>query len=147
MANNPHISQGTLNRIRGTVLVNSNATLNITPPYLGKAGISVSFEGDANTIIQAMTGIVNSPEPYLVAAISVDLLKTNGMAQIWRTQMEDSALIGNIVVTSDASPLDRFTFTNCSIVGVGDLPFNGTTAGWGLVIKGQYDINNAMWNP
>jgi hypothetical protein len=147
MANNPHITQGNLNRVRATVLVNSNATLNITPPYLGKAGISVAFEGDANSIIPAMTGIVNSPEPYIIGTIAVDLLKTNGIAEIWREQMENSALIGNVVIIPDTSALVKFTFTNCSIVTVGDMPFNGTSAGWGIVIKGQYDINNAMWNP
>ena len=73
---NPIVPQGTLNRLRGSVTIPSNTGLNITASYLGKDGISMSFDGAANTAIDTMTGIVQSPEPYQRVTVAIHLLKS-----------------------------------------------------------------------
>ncbi len=63
MAGSPLVSQGTISRIRGSLIVPNFPNLNITAPYLGKMGIHLSFEGSATPMIDTMTGRVTSPEP------------------------------------------------------------------------------------
>ena len=47
----PLIQQGTLNRLRGSVVYSTNATLNVTAPYLAREAISIAFEGDAGMLL------------------------------------------------------------------------------------------------
>ncbi len=146
MSSNPLIAQGTLNRLRGSIVVNNVPALNITAPYLGKAGLSLALQGVATTFVETMVGAVTSPEPYQMCNITINVLKTNGIAAVWKSQMEATTVIGDIVITSDTSAYPSFTITNCAIESVGDLSFNGTTAEVQIVVKGTYIINNNLWN-
>ncbi|MES2048854.1 MAG: hypothetical protein V4447_10665 [Pseudomonadota bacterium] len=143
---NPMIPQGTLNRLRGSVNFVSNPQLNVTAPYLGKAGISITLEGESTAFIPAMTGAVTSAEPFMMASVEVNLLKTQGLASVYKARMESNSLIGDIVVTPDASTLTTFGITNCAIESVKPLQLNGEDAGFVATIKGTYFINNDAWN-
>lgn len=146
MATNPLIAQGTLNRLRGSVVIPDHPALNVTAPYLGKEGIGLSLEGDATGIIPTMTGTVTSPEPYQIASVSVNILKTNGLAARFKSQMEDNTVIGDITVITDTSALPNYPLHNCAIESVQPLKLNGDDAGFVVNIRGYYVINNALWN-
>jgi len=146
MATNPLIAQGTLNRLRGSVVVPSFSTLNVTSPYLGKAGIKLSLDGETTTMIPSMTGTVTSPEPYQMASVTIDLLKTNGLAALYKAQMENNSVIGNITVIPDTSALPTYQMINCAIESVRELDFAGENASFMVVIRGYYIVNNAMWS-
>ena len=142
---NPQIPQGTLNRIRGNIAVVSNASLNITAPFLGKSGVNLSFGGDTALLLPTMTGVVSSGEPYQICTISAELLKTQTLASYYKTQIENNTFIGDVVFTSDATPLPSYTLTNCSILGVDDISGNGSDAGFRIRIGGAYLINNNLF--
>ena len=143
---NPIVPQGTLNRLRGSVTIPSNTGLNITASYLGKDGISMSFDGAANTAIDTMTGIVQSPEPYQRVTVAIHLLKSQALADLWKGQIESNVLLGDITVKTDAKNLSPYQLSNCAVMNVNPLKFDGTDAGWIVALTGIYYINSDLWN-
>lgn len=145
MASNPLIAQGTLNRLRASVVWASNSSLNVTAPYLGREGIRLALEGETTTFINTMTGAVTSPEPYQVVNLTISLLKTQGLAAVYKAQMELAALIGDGTVYPDASTLPTYSLINCAIQSVRELSFSGEDAGWVVAVKGYYLVNSSLW--
>lgn len=143
---NPLVTQGTLNRLRGSVVIPSFTNLNVTAGYLGTGGISLSLDGDATQMIDTMTGLVTSPEPYIGATITLNLLRTQGFSETWRQQWENSSLIGQVTVHTDTASLPHFDFQNCAITKVPSFGFDGRSADFMVEIRGIYYINNALWN-
>jgi hypothetical protein len=143
---NPRIPQGTLNRLRGSVKFVSNPQLNVTASYLVKDGIEIALEGEATTVIPTMVGVVTSPDPYMIAAVTINILKTNGLAATYKSQMENSTVIGDIVITPDTSALPTYYVNNASIVDVRPMKINGEEAGWSITLRGYYNINNTLWS-
>ena len=145
MAGNPLITQGTLNRLRGSVVYSNNATLNVTAPYLAREAISVSFDGDAGMLIPTLTGGVTSPEPYQMANITINLIKSQALANVYKTQIETNVNVGDVSVISDSATLGDYQFTNCVIRGVRDVTFDGNVAGFVVTLTGVYSVNSALW--
>lgn len=145
MASNPLIDQGTLNRLRASVVWANNPSLNVTAPYLGREGIRLALEGETTTFINTMTGAVTSPEPYQVINLTINLLKTQTLASVYKTQMELSALIGDGTVYPDARTLPVYSIINCAIQSVRELSFAGEDAGWAVAVKGYYLVNSSLW--
>ena len=146
MAANPQIQQGTLNRLRGSVVIPSYPGLQVTAPFLGRAGISIAFEGETTTMIPTMTGTITSPFPYQMVTVSISLLKTQGLAASWENQRQSLSTIGDITITTDTSTLPSYTFNNCAIQNVRELNFAGEDASFGVTVSGYYQINNSIWN-
>jgi len=143
---NPLIAQGTLNRIRGALSVTNIPALNVTASYLGKEGISLALDGEATTFIPTLTGQVQSGEPFMAVVITVHLLKTQGLAAQYKSQMESTTFLGDINITPDATTLPQYTITNCAIAGVSAMAMNGMESDMTVTIKGYYVINNALWS-
>jgi len=146
MATNPLIQQGTLNRLRGSVVWANFANLNVTAPFLNKEGIRLSLDGEATTYVQTITGAVTSPEPYQMITLSMNLLKTNGLAAQYQSQMQDTTVLGNGTVITDTSALPVFPILNCSIESVREMSFAGEDAGFHVVCRGYYIVNNSLWD-
>lgn len=143
---NPLIAQGTLNRLRGSVVWEGFPALNVTAPFLGKEGIRLALEGEATTFINTMTGAVTSPEPYMTVSMTLNLLKTQQLGNLYKAQMELSSLLGAGTVRSDSAILSPYSLINCSIQSVRELDFSGADAGYVVNVKGYYNINQALWN-
>lgn len=146
MAQNPLIAQGTLNRLRGSINIPGNTTLNITAPFLGKSGISLALDGESVVYLATMTGAVTSPEPYLMVTCRAALLKTQSLSGIWKAQMEDNSVIGNAIVTPDAKPLGLYNLLNCSIKNVAEMNFAGEDPQWVIEIGGYYAVNSSLFD-
>lgn len=140
------IAQGTLNRLRGSVNFVALPQLNVTAPYLVKEGIAIALEGEATTVIPTMTGVVPSPEPYMIAHVTINVLKTNGLAAQFKAQMENTTIVGDMVITSDTSAMPTYYVNNASITDVAPMKINGEEAGWTISLKGAYYVNNALWS-
>jgi hypothetical protein len=143
---NPLVAQGVLNRLRGSVVFASFPSLNVTASFLGEEGIRLALEGEATTFINTMAGAVTSPEPYQVCNLTINLLKTQPLANQFKSQMEQNTLLGDCTVRADASNLSPYQLINSAIQGVRELSFNGKDAGWVVMIKGYYNINSNLWS-
>ena len=140
------VSQGTLNRLRGSVVIPDFPGLNVTAPFLGDGGIGLSLEGETTTMIPTLTGTTTSPEPYQMCSLTVHLLKTQSLSDSYKKQMETLALIGDVTVRPDATTLSPYPLLNCAINSVAPLTFNGKDAGFLVTIKGYYQINNSLYD-
>ena len=70
--------QGTLNRIRASVIFPLFGVLSVTSSFLGKRGISVTFTGKSTVFLDTMTGRVTSPEPYLAVTMTAEASQFTG---------------------------------------------------------------------
>lgn len=146
MATNPLVDQGTLNRLRATVLWNDFPQLNVTAPFLGEEAIGLALEGETTTFINTMTGAVTSPEPYQVVGLTIHLLKTQQLADLYKVKMETDAKLGAGIVRPDSKTLSPYPIVNCAIQSVRELRFGGRDAGFMVTVKGYYNINSSLWD-
>jgi len=146
MASNPLIAQGTLNRLRASVVWTSFPALNVTPPFLGREGIRLALEGESTTFINTMTGAVTSPEPYMAVSLVMNLLKTQALAGAYKAQMEFNALLGDGTVRPDSATLPPYGIINCAIQSVRELNFSGEDAGFAVTVRGYYPVNADLFN-
>lgn len=144
---NPLIDQGTLNRIRASVTWQNFPALNVTAPFLDKEGLTARMEGDASLQHGTMTGVVQSPEPYLFFSVVIALLRTQALSNAYKAQMEANCVLGSGTVYPDVSSgLGPFPLNNVSIQSVGELLLNGTTPIYGCTVRGYYVINNSLFS-
>lgn len=143
---NPLIRQGTLNRVRGSVVFPSFPELNVTAPFLGKEGVSMALDGNFVDYLETMTGAVTSPAVYLMGSCTIRLLKTQNLVAVYKSKWEDDATVGDITIISDASTMPNFDWTNCSIANPGEMMFSGTSAEMTLVLRGYYIVNNSLFD-
>jgi len=146
----PLVPQGNLNRLRASLVLTDVPQLNVTSSFLGSEGISLGFEGEATTVIQTMTGQVNSPEPFQAVSVSVHLLKTQALAQAYEDRRQVNTILGAGTLRPDVSAntagLGPYTLLNLSIRNVGQLSLNGTDAGYRVVLGGYTIINNSLFD-
>jgi len=146
MAINPQIQQGTLNRVRCSVVVPSNSALNIASSYMGQSFASLEFEGSFSDQIMTATGVVNSPEPYVMASISVGLLRTQALSSAWLAQAQTQSDVGDITIHSDSAAYGYITISNCVISTYNPGAFDGKDPVVRLSLRGVLYSNNALWD-
>lgn len=145
MATNPMIPQGTINRVRGSIVVPSFPALNVTAGYLSKKLITLMPETNAVEQEDTVTGFVNNPEVRVPYTITVGLLRTQSLFEAWQTQMKTQAPIGRIVVHSDTSAFPAVTVHNVSILKCTPGQF-GVESDSELLMRGYVYVNNYLWN-
>lgn len=145
MASNPLVAQGNLNKLLASAFFPTNPQLNVSASFLGDDGVSIRFEGMASAYLTTMTGAVPSPNPYQIATCELHMLRTQGLAAVWKAQMETTTTIGDCVITPDAITLPQYTLNNCTIRGITDLPFAGKDPGFMVTIQGTYYENSSLF--
>lgn len=146
MASNPLIGQGVLNRLRASATFADAPALNVSAPYLGKDGISVNVEGPVTTTLPTQTGVVQSPEPFVPVRITLNLLRSQSLAAVYKAQIETNSVVGNLTIRPDASTLPDYTFTNCAITTSPSLGLAGQDASFTVELTGIYYVNNDLWS-
>jgi hypothetical protein len=144
---NPFLAAGPLNRVRCHVVVPSTPTLNITPQFMGKSFARIEFEGDWNQQIEVATGVVNSPEPYVMASIAVGLLRSQGLSAAWLAQAQTITTLGDVTIYPDTSAFPAITINDVGIRSIEPGAFDGTDPVVRLVLRGSFNINGSLWTP
>jgi hypothetical protein len=142
----PNVAQGILNRTITSVQWPNFPQLNVTASFMGKRQARIRFDGEATTRIPTATGVVQSPEPYQPVMLSITLLRTQGLANLYEIQRQTLSLLGPGIMYPDTSILTSYQLQNCSIQNVTELEFAGETPDYVAEVAGYYPINNAMWN-
>ncbi len=146
MATNPLIPQGTLNRVRCSVVIPFYPWLNITSPYMGQSFCSIDISGPFSDLIPTATGAVTSPEPYQLATISVGLLRTQALALQWLTQAQATSVLGQVSIHSDTAAFPAITLSTTVINQIEPGAFDGKDPVVRLTLHGVYYLNNDLWN-
>jgi hypothetical protein len=142
---NPLIAQGTLNRLKSSVTIPGNSSLNITSSYMGKQFVTVTFDGDFDKLIETATGAVTSPEPYVMATVSISLLRTQGLSGAWVAQAQASSDIGNVSIFPDSAAFPEIDLVNCVIQHIDPGAYDGLDPAVKLTLRGVFYINNNNW--
>jgi hypothetical protein len=146
----PIVPQGTLNRLVASVNFTSFPSLNVTPPFLGRRAIRFTPDGDVTMFIGTMTGMVTSPEPYIGVTFGLNLLRTQPLAAAWQSQWTISSLLGDCVVRPDVSAsqsgIGPFPLSNCGILRLTDMGFDGEDPVMLVTCRGTYFVNSTLWN-
>jgi hypothetical protein len=149
MAGNPLVDQGLLNRLSASVIWDDFTNLNVEPSSLGTAGIRLRLDGNASSQHRTMTGLVQSPEPYIPIEVVINLLKTQGLSDDYKTQMEATSLIGAGSVWPDVpvgeGGLTPYQLENMSIMSVAEQSYAGDDPVWAVTCRGFYVVNNNLW--
>lgn len=143
---NPQIAQGVLNRVLTSIIIPSNTALNITASYLAKGFVKPEFEGDWTGQIGTGTGVVTSPEPYIMVRVTANILRTQALATSWMAQGQSASYIGQVNVHADTSVFPVITMTDASIFSLDPGAFDGTDPVVRLVLRGTMPINASLWS-
>ncbi|MBP2171008.1 hypothetical protein J2125_004200 [Erwinia toletana] len=142
---NPMISPGVLNRVRASAKFTDHPELNVSASSLAKEGVEITFQGNIVEALPAMTGIVQSPQPYVLVQAKIHLLRSQAMAARYKKQIENDGLIGDVRLYTDSSTFGEFDMANTAITSVGDMTFAGGDPGVVITLTGTYYINSALW--
>jgi len=107
--------------------------------------MSLALDGTQTTQIRTLTGTVTSPEPYQLATLTVNLLRTQPLADLFKTTAENSTLLGNFTARSDSTTESPYQIINGSIESVREQKWDGKDPGYVVTIQGYYAINSAIW--
>ncbi len=143
---NPMINPGVLNRVRASVKFNDFPGLNVSASYLAKEGVELSFQGNMTDFLPAMTGAVQSPQPYMIMQARIHLLRSQALSKQYKAQWELNSAIGDAKVYSDSTVFGDFELMNTAITNVQDMTFAGGDPGVAITITGTYYINSEMWD-
>lgn len=149
MAGNPLIDQGVLNLLKASVVWSDFPGLNVTAPFLDRAGITLRLDGKAALQHGTMTGVVQSPQPYLPVTVVIPLLRTQPLSEAYKTQMEKNVFIGAGTVWPDVAGgagLSSYQLAQMAIESVGELNFAGQTPQYGVSLMGVYYVNSDLFN-
>ncbi|GBQ08814.1 hypothetical protein [Saccharibacter floricola] len=146
MAINPATAQGVLNRLRASLIVDSNSALNVTSDFLSTEGIHLAPTGDTTKMIDTMTGMVGSQEAKQQVKITVNLNRAQGLANEWLKQVKKNSYLGQVRIISDSPVQDDRTVLNCFITQQPQEDLNGTMAKWSVELTGYEIINSDLWS-
>lgn len=149
-ASNPNIPQGTLNLLRPSVVWVTFPELNVSAGFFAKAQLSLRFESDFTTEIETQVGLVQSPEPYVMCSVTMNLLRTQALSAAYQLQWQTSSILGDCTVRGDiaggSGGLGSFYLSNCAIKSVGELGFAGKDPSLVVMARGYYSINSVLYN-
>lgn len=139
------VQQGTQNRLLTQLTFSSYPALNVTSGYFAKKFAVCSFEGAPVTQQETGTGVVNSPEPYLMANFNFGLLRTQALANAWLNQVQLYSVLGTVIGYNDTTTLQSITLSNASIVSFDPGAWDGMDPVINVTVRGVYYVNNSIW--
>jgi hypothetical protein len=145
MGFNPQTTQGNLNRVATHIVVPSFPQLNANAGYMSKGLAVMTFDPPFVEQIETATGIVNSPKPFVMGQIVINLLRSQSLANVWITQAQAQATLGTILAFPDSSTFEPLALSNASIYDFDPGAFDGVDPTVKVTIKGTFYINAAMW--
>jgi hypothetical protein len=137
--------QGNLNRVITQVTFPSAPQLNVGAQNMAKSLAVLTFDGPFVEQIPTATGIVNSPLPFVMAQLVVNLLRSQNAATLWVAQLQLNATIGSLNVYPDSTTFPYFILNDCSVMDFDPGAFDGVDATTKFTLKGTFYINAQMW--
>ena len=142
---NPITGQGLLNRVLVHTIVPLFPQLTVTSPYMGKSQAVLTLDGPFVHQIGTATGLVNSPEPYVMGQLVISLLRSQALAGLWVAQAGITSVIGAVTVYSDSTEFPVITLADSSIIDIDPGAFDGQDPVTKVTVKGLYYTNASLW--
>jgi hypothetical protein len=136
---------GVLNRLRASVVYNDFPELNVTSGFLTTEGIRLALEGNAADLLPAMVSLVSSPAPYLSASVTLSIVRSSSLAQLYKLQIEDTTLLGLMTIYPDTDVLTPFIINNVALESVREMAMAGMEAAMVVTCRGYYNVNTGFF--
>ena len=136
---------GVLNRLRASVTYSSYPSLNVTSGFLTTEGIRLALEGNATDLLPAMVSLVSSPAPYMAASLTMSIVRSSSLAQLYKIQIEDTTLMGLVTIWPDTDVLNPFVLNNVALESVREMAFAGMEAAIVVTARGYYNVNTGFF--
>jgi hypothetical protein len=136
---------GVLNRLRASVTYTDFPQLNVTSGFLTTEGIRLALEGNATDLLPAMVSLVSSPAPYLSASLTMSLVRSSALAQLYKLQIEDVTLMGLVTIFPDTDVLNPFILNNVALESVREMAMAGMEAAMVVTARGYYNVNTGFF--
>jgi len=136
---------GVLNRLRASVTYTDFPQLNVTSGFLTTEGIRLALEGNASDLLPAMVSLVSSPAPYLSASLTMSIVRSSTLAQVYKTQIEDTTLVGLVTIWPDTDVLPPFVLNNVALESIREMAFAGMEAAIVITARGYYNVNTGFF--
>jgi len=92
-----------------------------------------------------MVSLVSSPAPYLSASLTMSLVRSSTLAAQFKTQIEDTTLMGVVTVIPDTDVLNPFILNNVALESVREMAFAGMEAAMVVTARGYYNVNTGFF--
>jgi len=136
---------GVLNRLRASVTYQNYPALNVTSGFLTTEGIRLALEGNATDLLPAMVSLVSSPAPYLSASLTMSIVRSSSLAQLYKLQIENTTLVGLVTIFPDTDVLNPFILNNVALETVREMAFAGMEAAMVVTARGYYNVNTGFF--
>jgi hypothetical protein len=136
---------GVLNRLRASVVFSDFPELNITSDFLTTEGIRLALEGNATDLLPAMVSLVSSPAPYLSASVTMSIVRSSALANLYKLQFEDTTLMGIATIWPDTDVIPVFTINNVALESIREMAFAGMEAAMVVTARGYYNVNTGFF--
>jgi len=136
---------GVLNRLRASVVWSDFPELNVTSGFLTTEGIRLALEGNATDLLPAMVSLVSSPAPYLAASITMSIVRSSALANLYKLQFEDTTLMGVATIWPDTDVIPVFVINNVALETVREMAFAGMEAAMVVTARGYYNVNTGFF--
>jgi hypothetical protein len=143
---NPLLDQGVLNRIRASVVFPSNPQLSIISSNLAREGIRLALEGNATDYFGTMTGAVPSPAPYQLCTLTLNMLKSQPLSNVYKAQFELNTQIGPATVRPDATTLGLYQLNQMVLETIREMTYAGEDPVYSVTCRGYYLVNSYLFN-
>jgi hypothetical protein len=143
---NPLVVQGVINLAVAHIVWDATPALNVGPAHLGRGGIRLALRGQASRQIETLTGLVQSPQPYMMIDITINLLRTQILGNLYKIRMETNSLIGAGTVYGDTRIYGPYPILNASIQEIREQDYSGENPLVPVTVSGYYLTNNLMWS-
>lgn len=137
--------QGTLNKLLTNLTLASFPALNVSQGYFGPSFMTASFSGSPVTQIPTGVGLVNSPEPYLLASFSFGVLRSQPLGGAWLMQMQQGSVLGTVTGYPDSVAFPSIQLVNSSITSFDPGGWDGSNPTVNVTITGIYYVNASSW--
>jgi hypothetical protein len=142
---NPSVAQGTLNRLLTQITLANFPQLNVSAPYMSKAFVTAQIGDGFTNQIPTATGVVNSPEPYVMATLVINLLRTQALAAAWLAQVQQYSVLGTVSGYSDSTVFGPLQLINASVVSIDPGGWDGTDPVVRITVTGVFYVNETLW--
>jgi len=115
--------------------------LNVTSGFLTTEGIRLALEGNATDLLPAMVSLVSSPAPYLSASITMSIVRSSALANLYKVQFEDTTLMGVATIWPDTDVIPVFVINNVALESIREMAFAGMEAAMVVTCRGYYKVN------
>jgi hypothetical protein len=136
---------GVLNRLRASVVFSDFPELTVTSNFLTTEGIRLALEGNATDLLPAMVSLVSSPAPYLSASITMSIVRSSTLANLYKLQFEDTTLVGVATIWPDTDVIPVFSINNVALESIREMAFAGMEAAMVVTARGYYNVNTGFF--